>query len=416
MQAALGAALLLWWSPPESCGRDDSGRTDRAGSALVQNEAARPQAAPKTATAPAGDPGPNPYAVMSDPQIRAAARRAIDLGLRYIARRQTQTDGSFTLTADEVQADHRAPYAVTALAALAYMADGNSETRGPYSRQLKRAIDYLINKATFDADGREAYLTADGDNLSRTHGHGYATLALAEVLGMGGIADGPKRVDRIRKTLAAAVRKIESTQGELGGWYYTPTRSEDHEGSVTITLVQALRAARNAGIGVDVQVIRKAVEYVRKSQKMDPAARDHGAFRYRIQSGETTLALTAAAVSTLNATGDYDSVAIDAGIRYIQSQLKDRAAHGFNARTDSGFPSYELLYLAQAFRQYRDPELFTSWYRSEVPRIVKRQEVRVLDNQEEEGSWFDPYSRILGTSIAIIVLRLEDSYLPILQR
>lgn len=374
------------------------------------------QAAPSTTSQPAraqGAAAPDPAGI--DPAMRMEMRRAVDLGLRFIAKRQNLADGSFLYDSSEAM-ENRGPYATAALAALAFMADGNSETRGPYAHHLKRAIDYLLDKAAFDEDDREVYLGADGDNLSRMHGHGYAALALAQVLGMGGQAHGRERFERIKKTLTAAVRKIESTQGTSGGWYYTPSRNNDHEGSVTITLVQALRAAKEAGITVNSNVIKRAVEYVRKSQKQLPSDPDHGSFRYRIGSNDSSVALTVAAISTLNATGDYDSEIIEIAMQYIQKELKNRRKFGED-RSLQKFPGYELLYLAQAFRQYRDPSVFEAWYPGEVSRILKRQKIREdATTREEIGYWQDPYGLVLGTAISVIVLRTEDSYLPILER
>jgi uncharacterized membrane protein len=241
-------------------------------------------------------------------------------------------------------------------------------------------------------------------------------LALAEVLGMGGGSFSRERHDNIRRVLTAAIRKIEMTQGDTGGWYYSPRQELDHEGSVTITLVQALRAARNVGVPVSTDVIQRAVEYVRKSQVQETNVADFGSFRYRIGSRETSLALTAAAVATLNATGDYDSQNIDKGIRYILKELATRDREGFNWRMHS-FPAYEHLYLAQALLQYRDSDLFAQWYRREVPRILNRMKKKVLENQQEEMYWDDDrFGSALVTAIECIILRIDDSYLPILQR
>jgi len=403
-----GPALEVAAAPAQA-GASQGGPAVQGPPSTQGGAASRPSAKPK-----------NPQAkielAIEDSDTRARMRRAVDLGLRYISRRQTEPDGSITMAGNDPAVDHRAPFAVTAIAALAYMADGNSETRGPHCSQLKRAIDYIVGKANFDPDGIGAYLGADGDMLSRMHGHGYATLALAEVLGMGGRAFGRDREEKIQRVLTAAVRKIEMTQGDSGGWYYKPTKDLEHEGSVTITLVQALRAARNVGIAVDPEVIRRAVEYVRQSQVKELALADSGAFRYRLQSHETSLALTAAAIATLNATGDYDSENIDRGIRYMLKELKSPTRENLNWRLYK-FPAYEQLYLAQAFLQYRDFDLFAQWYRREVPRILNRQKIRVLENQQEEGFWDDdPFGSVFTTAIECIVLRMEDSYLPILQR
>ena len=388
-------------APPtgrRSRSRRRAGKPARSKGARRRRIPRPPRGAPTRPSAKSKNPQAKVDLAIEDPDTRARMRRAVDLGLRYISRRQTEPDGSITMAGNDPAVDHRAPFAVTAIAALAYMADGNSETRGPHCSQLKRAIDYIVGKANFDPDGIGAYLGADGDMLSRMHGHGYATLALAEVLGMGARLRARSRREDPARAHGGGPQDRDDSRG-FGGWYYKPTKDLEHEGSVTITLVQALRAARNVGIAVDAEVIKRAVEYVRQSQVKELALADSGAFRYRLQSHETSLALTAAAIATLNATGDYDSENIDRGIRYMLKELKSPTRENLNWRLYK-FPAYEQLYLAQAFLQYRDFDLFAQWYRREVPRILNRQKVRVLENQQEEGFWDDdPFGSVFTTAI-----------------
>src|SRR4030095_9188208 len=222
---------------------------------------------------------------------------------------------------------------------------------------------------------------------------------------MAGGPGGRKREESIRRALVAAVRLIERAQGETGGWYYTPKVNTDHEGSVTITLVQALRAARNAGIAVDTNVIARAIEYVRRSQD------DDGSFRYRINDTVTqrTPARTPAAISTLNATGDYDSAVVDRGIKHLLGKFSERREYGTN-RANEQFPVYERFYTAQALRQYRDPEVFADWYRRERAMRLKSQAEGALQGVDVDGSWPDRYGRVFATAVNCIVLRIEDSY------
>jgi hypothetical protein len=285
------------------------------------------------------------------------------------------------------------------------MADGNTETRGACALELRRAVDYLLSKATYvgpPGEPEQAYFHAESDELSRMHGHGYATLALAQLTGMADPAAGPAREDRIRRVLSASVRLIEASQGDEGGWTYVPRHDADHEGSVTIALVQALRAARDAGITVSPTTIRRAIEYVRRSQRGSD-----GAFRYKLDSPRASTALTAAAIATLNATGEYDSDAIDRGMKFLLAGIERRRDAGAS-RAEDPYPGYELLYTAQALRQHRDPAVFERW--------IERERPRWLESQKEDGSWSDPYGPVFGTAVYCIVLRTDGSYLPILQR
>jgi len=359
-------ALLLLWAAPLRCDDQDKARPERA---------------------------PGLVEVASPASL--ATERAVEAGLAYLARAQQRTgDGSFPVDLTEVAKEDYSPLGVSALCTLAFLEAGNAPGRGPHGQAVARAIEYLVQHADLAPNSAtRGYITAAGDQLSRTHGHGYATLALAEAYGMAPDSQ------RIREVLIAAVRLIETSQGIEGGWMYTPRPSIDHEGSVTICLVQALRAARDSGIQVDAGVIERAVDYVRRLQKED------GTFRYQLGAERSSVALTAAGIATLNAAGHYDETAIQSGIDAIWSRL-------IAAEEQSGvddFPEYQRLYLAQAFWQLSDTSHFERWF--EVERA------RLLRTQDEDGGWKGSrFGTCYATAVNCLVLSLPEGLLPIFQR
>lgn len=338
-------------------------------------------------------------------------------GLAYLAAQQNE-DRSFSVAAGEDA--KRAPLAVTALAALAFMSGGSTTGRGPHRQQVQSAIQYLLDHQveapppgvgpSRDGVVQYGYFTVESDHTSKMHGHGFATLAVAEAYGTlnvdrsYGESAGPKaREDlrRMRDALAAAVRLIEESQAEVGGWYYRPYE-KDHEGSMTVLMIQALRAARNVGIDVDRGVIERAVRYMHNSQRPD------GAFRYQLGHTTATYALTAAAVATLNASGDYDSQVIDLGIEFMRRQ--DPILNADQWAVDHNFPFYGRLYAAQAYYLYRDPRLWEEWY----PRVVD-----VLESlQTDSAGYFEggEYGRVYATAMSCLVLQIPCQYLPIFQK
>ncbi len=330
-----------------------------------------------------------------------AARAAIERGLRFLsAQQKLEQDGSFPPT----NATRHAPVAVTALSALAYMSAGSTLDRGPHGSELTRAIDFLLAQVDRSAtSAQRGYISTARDEISKTHGHGFATLALAEAHG---VSLGTPRGKRLAEALLLATGCIEASQGLEGAWYYSPVRGLEHEGSVTIAMVQALRAAKNAGIRIDPDVIAKAVDYVRRSQKED------GSFRYALGAEETSVALTAAALSTLHATGQYHGREIVQGYDYIERELRARALPQEQDVLSVGgvpFPYYERLYLAQAFWQNPDVHVFDSWAKEERREMLK--------HQREDGSWGDsPYGDCYATAVNVLVLALPDQLLPIFQR
>ncbi len=353
---------------------------------------------------------------LSSSETQLAARMAAK-GLEYLSHQQLE-DRSFRGQKGENLVE--APLAVTALTTLAFMAGGSTMGRGPYAEQVRSGIGYLLDNmvdtpmtvtdktGTHEVTAR--YFLVNSDSTSRMHGHGYATLALAQAYGTldldetyGELAAEKSRDDRkrMRAALVDAVKLIELSQGEQGGWYYQP-HDTNHEGSVTITMIQALRAARDAGIDVNKKVIDDAVKYVHDSQN-----REDGSFRYQINSPQTSYALTAAAIATLNATGDYDSQVIDLGIDYMRR--KDPILNPDRYVEGRQFTWYARLYAAQAYWQYRDPKAWQRWRSLFLARLETE--------QENDGAFRDDdYGRVYATAVACLVLQIPFQYLPMYQR
>jgi hypothetical protein len=326
-----------------------------------------------------------------------AGRQALEHSLDWLAEQWDTTiedarDGSFP----KGNAREWAPVGVTALGALALMSGGNAAGRGPHGDRVAGAIEYLLNLADLSprSEHRGYIAYPDGDRLSRTHGHGYATLALAQAYGMS-----PRGNERLKAVLIAATALIESSQGSEGGWYYEPEISANHEGSVTVCLVQALRAARNAGIRVNAEVIHRAEDYVLRLRKED------GTFRYQLDVERSSAALTAACIGTLNMAGRYDDAVIQDGINAIWRLLDLRRDEA--RRVD--YPYYERLYLAQALWQLSDRSIFDQWFAEERTKILRE--------QRADGSWSDVrYGDCYATAMNSLVLAIPEGLLPIFQR
>jgi hypothetical protein len=324
---------------------------------------------------------------------RAKVEEALQRGFAFLASKESRlADGSWPV--EDAASALRAPIAVAALSSLALMAGGNLPDRGPHGERVRRGIEYLLARAVReDGDPRIGFM--GGDGVSRMHGHGFATLALAQAYAMS--PDAPLGAS-LRETLVDAVALIERTQGAEGGWMYEPRLEAEHEGSVTVCLVSALRAARDAGILVDARVVDRAEDYVRRSQAED------GRFRYTLGSDKRTLALTAAGIATLEAAGSYDDPAVRRGLDVL---LRELAAGTWEGQGE--FPHYERYYVALALFGLPDREHFDRWFEDEL--------LVLLASQQENGSWNDSnYGSVYATAINCLVLALPEGVLPIHQR
>ena len=152
------------------------------------------------------------------------------------------------------------------------------------------------------------------------YSHGFGTLFLAEAYGM-------THRPEIREKLQKAVRLIIDTPEHRGG-LAVPAGARDADLSVTICQINALRAARNAGLYVPKETVDACIRYVKQSQNPD------GGFRYMLQGGASAFPRSAAGVVALQSAGEYDSKEVRDGIAYLRQytreiKLGNRYSHYF---------------------------------------------------------------------------------------
>ena len=296
------------------------------------------------------------------------------------------------------------PVGVTSLCALALMANGSTPVEGKYSENVRRAMNYIVETAErgrMKKNGTDMCFISPGEGQEGLpmYGHGFAMLFLAECYG----CELDARTSlRIRRILEEAARLTGAAQSALGGWYYTPDSNTD-EGSVTVTQMQALRAARDAGIKVDKGIIEKAVKYLERCQVRESDGTIGIAYQASTVSAGSRPAVTAAAVVVLYSGGKYDSPISKGCFEYCK-----RRFHANDQGTFQGFYMYSHFYLAQAMYQVGGRD-WDEYY----PKI--RERMRAL--QKSDGSWtYDETGDAIGTAVACMVLQLPYNYLPVFQR
>jgi hypothetical protein len=294
---------------------------------------------------------------------------------------------------------------MTSLAGVALLASGSTPESGPYSREVKKAMLYVLRLAESSKDGLICGPTGEARSM---YGHGFSMLFLAQCYGM----DLNKEFgERIRKVLDKAVKLTARSQSDLGpqhkhagGWIYTPAQRAD-EGSVTVTQLQALRACRNVGIKVPRSTIERAVAYLRHCQQAD------GGICYSARSrGSSRPAISAAAIACFYAAGVYDRQrggAESEEAKMVQ-KLVAYCKRAVSVSRSSGHYFYTHFYYAQGMYQ-RGGQDWQDHYPQIRDRLVKTQGV--------DGSWMgDSVGTTYGTAIATIILQLPYGYLPVCQR
>lgn len=315
------------------------------------------------------------------PETEAAVKK----GLEYLAAKQS---GNGSWRSEGQYGSY--PVTMTSLSSLAILASGSTPTQGEYAALLRKSLTYLVRSSQ-----RSGLICRQGDEESRSmYGHGFAMLYLAQVYGM---EEDEERLNQIRWCLQKGVDLTAKAQSNMGGWLYTPDMRGD-EGSVTITQVQALRAARNAGIAVPKSVIDGAMGYLEKS--FLPS----GGIAYRVGMSDPRPPITAAAVACWFNAGQYDNPMAKKALEFCKLNI----GVGNTRQGVWGHYFYSHFYMAQVMYLAGDKE-----WDDYFPKIRDY----LLQTQGDDGSWEgDSVGRVYGTAIALVILQLPDGYLPIMQR
>jgi hypothetical protein len=318
--------------------------------------------------------------------LDARTQQAIKKGLEYLIRIQTQ-EGNFNSGSDT----STYPTSMASLAGMALLAAGNTPSRGVYADNVKRLELWIIGMAR-----PNGLITDATENAGRPmYAHGFSMLFLATVYGM---ETEPRTREAIKRVLTSGINLTAQAQSPLGGWNYQPASGD--EGSVTVTQMQALRAASNAGFDVPKSTVARAVRYLEICRTPENGIKYSAA-----SSPSPRLPISAAAVATLYNAGEYDTPFAEACLKYVWGQ--------YHARRDvwtkgGGHDYYGHLYAAQAFYQAGD-----QYWDDYFPRARDQ----LLSQQQPDGSWVgDGVGPVYGTSIALIILQLPYKLVPIFQR
>jgi hypothetical protein len=313
-------------------------------------------------------------------EINDAQRAAVKKGLAWLAKRQTQ--GGFQ------QNGYSNHAGISALCGIAFMQAGNLPNRGEYGKEVQNVLDYVLANCT-----RSGLITSDNSS-GPMYGHGFATLFLGEVYGMTGNED-------VKEKLQRAVQLIQKTQNPEGGWRYQP-QPYDADISVTICQVMALRAARDAGIKVEAEVMEKSIEYVKRCQNFNNGG--DGGFNYMAGQGAggSGFPRSAAGVAALYYADAGKGKKLDnitKGLEYLKQFTPGKG----NSHND-GHYFYGHYYAVQA-NFLAGGDYWAAWYPAIRDELVR--------SQQSDGSWSGDFSEDYATAMALIILQMPNRYLPV---
>jgi hypothetical protein len=316
-----------------------------------------------------------------------ASEEAVDRGLAWLARHQA-ADGSWRFDLSGCRCDGGCRDAgsvtsttgATGIALLPFLGAGHTHVDGEHRETVSRGLYYLMSRMRATPRG--------GDLGEGTmYGHGIATMALAEALGM-------TRDDAFTPYVRDAVRFIETAQDmHGGGWRYLPGQPGDT--TVTAWQLAALRSAALAGVPVPSPTMEGVGRFLDRVQVRQGEA-------YGYQSPHPRPCTSAVGLLCRLYTRWPNEAAIDRGLGAL--------AKAGPAPDDV----YLNFYLAQALMQ-RDHPLWKRWNARNRDQLVARQ----ARHGHEQGSWFfadhetASGGRLAHTALAVLTLEVYYRLLPI---
>ncbi|MGE3803271.1 MAG: prenyltransferase/squalene oxidase repeat-containing protein [Gemmataceae bacterium] len=336
-------------------------------------------------------------------ELPPEVQQSIDKGLAWIAKTQSP-DGHWEANGGQY------PTTMTALGGMALLMEGSTIRDGKYADNIRKAVTWFMDRS--QRNGLLGNPNNPTESSRYIYGHGYGMLFLSQIYGE---EEDMERRKKLEKILTKAVEFTGKAQTNRGGWGYVSSADGGgfDEGSTTITQLQALRAARNAGIPVPKSIIDNAQKYLRD------ATTARGALRYSLASGghEGGPALVAAAIAGGFSTGEYNSDLVKKWFTYCKTAIP----LGQNGRV--GHDEYTHYYYAQSLYLLGDngyAKLFPQSAANDRLTWTKYREAmfrQLIKQQGPDGSWNSGnIGAIYSTSINLTILQLEKGTLPIYQR
>lgn len=303
----------------------------------------------------------------ADESIPAQVELVYERGLQYLAKSQNDK-GAWN---DSVGSEP----GVVGLCVAAFLAHGEDPNHGPYAKNIRLGIDYILSQQ----NEKNGYIG------SSMYNHAFATKALAESYG---VLDHPKIAPALRKAVDLIVSAQK--QNRFGGWRYTP-ESRDADTTVTGSQLVTLFAARNAGLAVPDEAIKKGLAYLATCRNRE------GSYGYTSSSGGKPT-LTAIGSLCLSLAHEKNSKGYLASLEYLKKNIDFR---------DRYYPFYFEYYMSQALF-HADEDTWKEW---------NARNIRYLATiQSPDGSFPGNQGTSFNTAGALLSLALNYRFLPIYEK
>jgi hypothetical protein len=291
---------------------------------------------------------------------------------------------------DRGGAGKQADNAVTGLAILAFLGNGQTHLQGEYRQTVQRGLEALLRSQA--ADGN---LCGRAELFARMYCHGMATLAISEAYAITGDA---RLEPYVQRAIGYTLRAQHPTDG---GWRYQPGDAGDM--SQFGWQLMALKSAELAGLPISVTTRNGMLKFLSSA-----SGGTHGGLAAYRPHGPPTATMTAEAmVCRLFLELRLEPATVDEAVRMIMAEPPQNGPLNL----------YYWYYATLALFQLKGTA-WNEWNTQLQQRLLAAQET----TGPNAGSWptntvWGGYGgRVYTTAMATLCLEVYYRYLPIFER
>ena len=276
---------------------------------------------------------------------------------------------------------------VTGLVVLSFLGAGYTHEKGPYTSEVRQALQWLIAQQT-----PTGLLSGNATRYDQNYCHAIATFALAEAYAMQKDAN---EFPELKNAVKRGVKVIASLQNEDGGWRYG--KGVESDMSMFGWQLMALKSAVNAGIPVPENTGRGMVTF------LDARGRGkHGGLAGYKKDDPPTPAMTAEALfcRQMFAVRSNDAASQEA-VAYLRRNLPRVTVY------DEYFWYYGTLAM-----HHLDDESWQEWNNALRDMLIslQRQDGPLAGSWDPRGKWAGIGGRLYSTALSTMCLEVYYRY------
>ena len=283
---------------------------------------------------------------------------------------------------------------ISGLVVLSFLGAGHTHERGPYTAEVRKALNWLI--AHQSANG---YLGDKATRFDQNYCHAIATFALAEAYAM---QKNPADFPELKNAVKKAVQMISVLQNEDGGWRYGKGgESSESDMSMFGWQLMALKSAVNAGIPVPEETRRGMTKFLEARRR----GKQGGLAGYRI-ADRPTPAMTAEALfcRQMFTIGGTNSAASKEAVAYLRDNLPKVTK----------YDEYYWYYGTLAMHHLQD-DSWKEWNGALRDMLIslQHQEGPLAGSWDPNGKWAGIGGRLYSTALSTMCLEVYYRYTSI---